>query len=285
MPGSVVAADPSASTSAPVETAGVTAASPATTTAGIAGKAPLTVIALGDTIARYDLPPHTTAGAADRSAPGPAPAAAAWRGTTRTAAEITSSLDGVRQGTRTVRDFVRWLGLDAEPATDDARLMAFDTSGAITVEAKVVNLDPDGADEWVLSITNSIAGEASSLYVLLDAVPNGLAAAGTRLCELPRGGCTAEVLPIHDARFSDLWITAEGSVSLGNASQQEMRSAWLVTLEAGKPTDLFTEGDAGENEVDFFRLAARPAAAPRVIERVRDSTVKRRYSWTGSAYK
>ncbi|HOU89756.1 MAG TPA: hypothetical protein PLU22_01860 [Polyangiaceae bacterium] len=225
---------------------------------------------------------------ASSNPPATATATAAWRGPTRTARELADAIAAVSAGRQTSKAFVMWLGLDgASNATLESSSVIQDGEDeeGTSAESMEQNLDADPDQEMVITVTANYGNEFPSLYVVMDAQGDGYAAAGSVERSEPRGICAMEILPLHDGRFSDLWIACEGSVSQGMANQLTMSSATVHTLESGSLVPLFEDGDSGLNQADEFRVAIQPANPPRAIERVRDDRIKQRYVWNGQAFK
>lgn len=215
-------------------------------------------------------------------------ATAAWRGPTRTARELAVAIAEVSAGRQTTKAFVIWLGLDAEPnANLESSSVIQDGADeeAPSAESTERNLDGDPDREMVITVTANGWNEFPALYIVMDAQGDGYAAAGSVERYLNRGNCALDLLPLHDSRFSDLWIACEGSVSQGMANVLLLRDVTVHTLEGGSLLPLLEEGDHGLNQSDEFRVAVEPSNAPRVVDRIRDGRVKQRYVWNGQAFK
>ncbi len=97
----------------------------------------------------------------------------------------------------------------------------------------------------MLLVDDSNLLDQKVLVLILDGSPGGFALAGPRAwAPVTRAMCTVELLPIHDARFSDVWVQCDGSIAHGDAATAATyHRAAAPTLEPGSVKLLF-EGHA-----------------------------------------
>jgi len=146
------------------------------------------------------------------------------------------------------------------------------------------NLDFDPAEELIVTVRGFTGAEKGNLYVVLDAQEGGYAATAFIECiASPREDCHMRTEPIHDGRFSHLWIF--GAVTTQPVQQTFVRVD-VFTLQRGGLENVFHGEAHGVNEVAAFRIAEQPAAAPRILEQVRGGNrVKKRFAWNAKAFK